>query len=96
VQDGQHPDFMNKVMESPKAMEVITKLTDLLQQKGINVRDGKLPSMMQMAKIAMDSDIRAATGEGKWVAISRKQLLNAEWLTSAPATFGVYSHDCIA
>ncbi|UZJ56684.1 hypothetical protein CBS101457_006004 [Exobasidium rhododendri] len=63
VQDSKQPEFMKKLIDSPKAMEVITKLMDLLEKKGVDVKGGQPPSMMQMAKIAMDSEIRSATGD---------------------------------
>jgi len=59
------PEFMDKLMESPQAMQSISKLMDLLEKKGVDVKSGNPPSMMQMAKIAMDGDIRTATGEGE-------------------------------
>jgi hypothetical protein len=59
------PEFMEKLMDSPKAINSISRLMDLLEKKGVDVKSGTPPSMMQMAKIAMDSEIRSATGEGE-------------------------------
>ena len=65
-------NFMQKLMDSPEAMKSITKLMDLLEQKGVDVKSGSPPSMLQMAKIAADGQIRSATGDGKHLMAVRK------------------------
>lgn len=58
------PLGIEKLAENPQALEAINKLIKLLETKGIDVKSGKPPGITQMAKMAMDGDVRAATGEG--------------------------------
>lgn len=58
------PLGIEKLAEYPQALEAINKLIKLLETKGIDVKSGKPPGITQMAKMAMDGDVRAATGEG--------------------------------
>lgn len=62
--DHPMPPGMDKILSSPKAVASIEKLMTLLEKKGVDVKSGKPPSMMQMASIAMASEVRDATREG--------------------------------
>lgn len=59
------PPGMEKLLESPQAMAAIERLFQLLETKGINVKSGKSPSMLKLARVAADPEVRQVMGEGE-------------------------------
>jgi len=55
------PAGMDKLISNPEALKDAKALTDLLKKAGLDVRNGQSLSITQMAKLAMNKDIRDAT-----------------------------------
>lgn len=44
-----------------------------LEAKGVDIKSGKPPGMMEMAKLAMASEVREATAEGACTSAGRRE-----------------------
>lgn len=62
--DSSLPPGMEKIGESPGALSAIRNLMEVLKKNGIDVASGQKPSMMELAKLATNSEVREATGKG--------------------------------
>lgn len=58
------PPGFEKLGESPAALMAIQNLMDVMQKNGIDLSSGEKPSLMQMAKLATNAEVRAATSKG--------------------------------
>ncbi|KAK4687399.1 hypothetical protein P7C73_g2726, partial [Tremellales sp. Uapishka_1] len=58
IADPALKDFYDKIQGHPGAQAALAEIGRLMQAKGIDTT--KVPSTMQMMKLAVDSDIRAA------------------------------------
>lgn len=64
VSDDELPQ---QLKDQPGLMEKVHKFMRLLESKGVDIRSGKPPGLTQMAKLAMDGEVRDATTEGERV-----------------------------
>ncbi|WVQ83618.1 hypothetical protein IAT38_005759 [Cryptococcus sp. DSM 104549] len=77
LEDAEIAAFREKMKDYPGAVDAIQKLSNVLQKKGLDLT--KQPTMVQLAKLAVDKEFRAAvtvmTGEIQKAGIEPKNLI---------------------
>ena len=63
------PPGFEKVVQSPDALAAISKLAEVLEKNGFDLSGSQKPSMMQMAKLATNAEVREWTGKGMFARI---------------------------
>lgn len=62
--DSSLPSGFEKLGQAPEALSAINRLIEVLKKHGVDVNSGEKPSMMQLAKLATNSEVREYTGKG--------------------------------
>ena len=58
------PPGFEKLGESPEALAAVNHLIEVLEKHGLDLSSGAKPSMMQMAKLATNAEVRECTAKG--------------------------------
>lgn len=58
------PPGFEKLGESPEALAAVNHLIEVLEKHGLDLSSGTKPSMMQMAKLATNAEVRDCTAKG--------------------------------
>lgn len=58
------PPGFEKLGESPEALAAVNQLIEVLEKHGLDMTSGTKPSMMQMAKLATNAEVRECTAKG--------------------------------
>ncbi|KAN0066052.1 hypothetical protein ACQY0O_000145 [Thecaphora frezii] len=57
------PPGFEKIAQSPTALSAIQQLVETLKKHGLDITSGQRPSVMQLMKIAANSEIRSASAK---------------------------------
>lgn len=67
--DSSLPSGFEKLGQAPEALSAINRLIEVLKKHGVDVNSGEKPSMMQLAKLATNSEVREYTGKGTFLVL---------------------------